>query len=309
MDIYFLKMISIISGVHMGFINSPKALFIFSISFFLFAVIMFFVEEPDRKKRKKLRRLIYSIMALVFSLYYNLCKPYTWAYAPNNLGLPQYQYIFLLNLVIFVVVSILFDIFFISSYEIKSIGKDGISVTEEDLAAGQIQREAIELLDKKVDAEYHVIQEMDKFMVEIKPDIQLYLEITDQKAANKIAEDWIKRLLKKYINYQDQDLKFVIIDFDKKEIIKKDYGLRNSQYTEFLDLIETKGYIKQEGNPKILCLLFEYKFIDKRLIIVIENKEEIIKREQHLLENILNVFSNRLYYFAEFVLDEMETTV
>lgn len=290
----------------MGVMNSPEVLFWFSGIFFVYAVIMYFLDDPDIKKRKKIRRLFYGVVGIVFSLYYYFFKPYSWAYEPNKFGLPQLQYIFLLNLSFACIIAILLDMLYISTYEFKSIGKDGISIAEDDKAVAQNQRKAIVFLEQKVDAEYFVIQDMDEFMVSTKPEIEQYLELVDEEKANQLAKSWILKLLNKYIGAQNQELKAAIFDYADKEMIKKDYELRSSQYTEFLNGIDKKGYINQDNKVKILCLGFDYKFIDKRLIIVIEYKDEIVKREQHLIENLLNVFANRLYSFAEFVLEEME---
>ena len=123
-------------GNTIGVVGNRKLIYILGAIFVVACFIQLFydyhltrIHVNDERKNHILKKWYWGILGLIFACFYNYYYPiYIKSYKENIFGIDQNQYIFIVNISLFLVLGIFINQILFRNYSIKNIGKDGIEL-------------------------------------------------------------------------------------------------------------------------------------------------------------------------------------
>jgi len=306
----------------MIFLFRPIGLYIFAVVFIIYSFVLWFLPPLTKTKKRRIRTCFFSLWTLVFAVYYNTCKVSKLNYSTNNLGIPQNQWIFIINVAAFSVIGLLIDALIIFSRGIKSFGKDGIGLTdEEDEVVIKDQNNLIELYEKIIAAEYETIRIIPQYFENIKGElINNVLSDTEKDTFVDTTHELVK-ITETYFKKKNSKIQIGILEQKYINKIKSDYGLNFVEFSLLKSKLKEKsGYINNFKKNKILVFPYfslttvsndtsnsnENIDTQKPLIIILYSEtEDLLIKEQYTIINILRVFETNLQKTVSEIINEL----
>lgn len=108
-----------------------------------------------------------------------------------------------------------------------------------------------------------------------------------------------KNLLKRYYEFQNDNIVVFILDKLIKEEVMKDYDLKNNEFELLEEAMnkDSEAYTFKKSNDYYLFMPYVYRFekeTDSKTYIVLKSKKEIIVEEGYIINNILTKFTDDL---------------
>lgn len=301
----------------MKILFQPEGLYIFAGIFIVYSVVIWFLPPLTRTKKRRIRTCFFALWTLVFAAYYNICQVSKLQYTANNYGIPQNQWIFILNILGFSSIGVILDSLIISSRGIKSVGKDGINLTdEEDEVIIKNQNNIIEMYEKIMDAEYETIRKIPNYCEGIKKEItDKILYDPDTESLVDTKHELIK-ITEEYLKNKNSKIEAGILEYKDIYKIKNDFNLNYIQYMLLKSKLKEKsGYLNNFNKCKILIfpyysLAAGYNIKNSKeqlpLIIILSSQtEDLLIKEQYAIINILRVFETNLQKAVNTIINEL----
>ena len=289
----------------MNFLFQPKGLYIFSVIFILYSIVQCFLPPLTKTYKRRKRAIFYSIWSFLFAGYYNVIKVPTLNYTANKYGIPQTQWVFILNFVGFAVIGCIIDMLIISSRGIKSIKKDGIDLLdEEDEAIVKSQTGVIEIYEEIIKAESNTIGDIPAYCQELQKQFTGSFQGTNTDFKFDFEYE-LTNVIEKYLYYKKSKTQACVIKDDELNKIKEDFDL------SFIDfkILEKKlkaneGYLNNFKTTKLLIFPF-YSLIGQnenedngdniekkatQYIVLSSDNVNLLRMEQYVILNILRAF-------------------
>ncbi|WP_167956305.1 hypothetical protein [Anaerosporobacter faecicola] len=189
------------------------------------------------KKRQYTQYVYWAIVFLLFALYYNYnYEKFLKTYQRNIFGIDQRQYIFLVNFLIFLIMSIIIYQIIIQQYRIKNIGKGGVEleriVSNDGLAALETNTDMVSSICKQLGALDEIVQYLyHQGYVDDRLPYKEYVGILDrillplsEKHDDVVIQAFTKKEYKEYLDHEvtltTGRVKKIAYELDKYGILK-----------------------------------------------------------------------------------------
>lgn len=250
----------------------------------------------DKNKLVRIRRIYYAITFLMYCIFmdnFNMDS----LNLTDKFGLPKELWFFVVTFMTYVLITILLDTLIISTKDIKSLTKSGISLESSEMVVSS-QGTAIQLYEDKIEAEYEIIRELSEYTLALKHKIyytlktngQLQLEPTSEDEFNMIKE--IGDLIQRYLKAQHYHIVNVEVYTDSDiHQIQDRFNLGRVDYHQLIKQMEKdEGHLNNNFEFKILCIPYPMNTFNDKIYILLYSKKPLLKREQCMVMNILTCF-------------------
>ncbi|MFL0270167.1 hypothetical protein [Candidatus Clostridium radicumherbarum] len=297
----------------MGRLFEPIGLYVYAIIFIIYSVILWFLPPLTKTKKQRFKVIFFAFWSLLFAAYYNIMKVPTLNYATNKYGIPQQQWIFIINFIGFMIMGIIVYTFFVSSRGIKSLKKDGIDLSdEEDEIIVKTQTGVVEDYQEIIKAEYNTIRYIPIYCLNIENDLIHSIQDSTFDIDSELTKI-VEMYLNNKINSNENLSQISIIEANDLNNIKKDFKLNFLEFKKLeKKLKEKEGYINNSKDTKIL--IFPYLSLVSmndnenngndnenngsnnaiKYIVLSNNTEKLLTMEQWAISNVLRAFEGFL---------------
>ncbi|MCF8012405.1 MAG: hypothetical protein K9L17_10925 [Clostridiales bacterium] len=285
-------------------------IFLLAIVLTIYSVINFFVKElSDASNIKKIRKLWYSLVFLFYSVYIDNL-PSDIFKTSSKIGIPQELWILLIHFIAFTTFAVVIDHLIIRTTKLGEIrfGNIGGSISEEttkDII--DEQDNTIDILFDKIKAENEIFEGFSDYTQNLEHELE---NLTFS------YESYIYQPLKMYCDYQKSDIEIVIYDGlieENLHQLKSHFSLtcsafkilRNSilNYQTFYCDKQTKTLNYKKD---ILFIPYKSDYLEDKILIALQSKNDLIVDEQYFIYNILNYFEYYLFISIDMLILKKE---
>lgn len=290
----------------MGFLFEPVGLYILSGIFIIYSLVLWFLPPLTKTKKRKIKVTFFALWSMLFAAYYNILKIPSLNYSPNKFGIPQSQWIFVINFLGFTLAGLIIYTL-LSSRGIKSLKKDGIDFSDEDdEVVIATQTEVMADYEDIFKAEYKTIREIPDYCFNLQQQISSCIQGLQEFSLD--IDDELTKAVERYLNNkqssnQSTSIQISIIEKGDLHNLKKSFGLNFLEFRQLeKKLRENEGYINNSKSSKLLIFPY-FSYIKKnrnvsngnnennaQQYIVLNNNENFLFMEQYAILNVLRSF-------------------
>lgn len=269
--------------------NPLLLFFILPFAYIIFSTVTYKKEEIIRTNIKLIKRIYYSIWLFVAVIIINIIDIKNFNIS-NNLGIPKIIWMIFLVFVACMLVAIILDVLIISASGFKEITLGWAKISKDEVEANiEEQKNNIDKLVDKIEAEYEVIQNFEEYIKK--------QQIREKLESNFDEFHWpdeFKELAQYYCNFQNSNIKvsYLKINDDLNRELKLTYNLTDTNINNIKkDIKDNKSTIVQQKN-QLLFIPYKPVYYNDDIVIILKGKEYIFEVEQRFIVNLFKIFEN-----------------